>query len=77
MHLGIPPDVWQPFCPFRTLRETEFPAVSRWITRFARWQRYQVLPEVGGLDDQDEQTLRAFDLMTNALALPRVPLRPE
>ena len=73
-HLGIPPELWRPFCPFRTLREIEYPAVARWLTRFGRWQRYGVLPDTGGLDDQSEQTLRAFDVMTYALRLPRVPI---
>jgi hypothetical protein len=72
--LGIPPELWRTFCPFRTLRTVEHPAVARWLTRFGRWERYRVLPDRGGLDDQSEQTLRAFDVMTYALRLPRVEL---
>lgn len=75
MHLGIAPELWLPYCPFRTLREDEFPSVSSWLILFARWRRYRVLPAPGGLDDQPEPTLRAFDLMDYALRLPLVTER--
>jgi hypothetical protein len=75
MHLGIAPELWLPFCPFRTLREREFPHVSHWLVRFARWRRYRVLPEPGGLDDQSEPVLKAFDLMEYALTLPPLAMR--
>lgn len=70
MHLGIAPELWLSYCPFRTLRADEYPAVNRWLVLFARWKRYGVMPEAGGLDDQPEPTLRAFDLMAYALSLP-------
>src|SRR5262245_15964077 len=69
IHLGIAPELWLPYCPFRTLRPWEFPDVAAWLTRFARWQRYGGL---GDPDEQDERTLRAFDLMSYALRLPPI-----
>jgi len=68
-HPDIPPAVWRPWCPFRTLR---LPAVLAWLTRYGRWQRYHVLPDVGGLDDQAEVVLQAFDVMTWALRQERL-----
>lgn len=65
-HPGIPPALWGRFCPFRTLKR---PEVSAWLVRFRRWQRYG--PAILG-DDPEERELRAFDVMTQALRLPRM-----
>jgi hypothetical protein len=46
--------------------------VTEWIRLYGRWQRYNVLPEEGGLFDQDERTLHAFDVIGAAFRMPRV-----
>ena len=48
------------------------PRVIDWLRLYGRWQRYQVLPEVGGLADQNEVTLHAFDVISAAFKMPRV-----
>ncbi len=73
-HPDIPTAVWHPWCPFRTLR---LPPVLAWLTQYGRWQRYHVLPDAGGLDDQAEPVLQAFDVMTWALAQPRMERGPH
>lgn len=71
MHLGIPPALWTSFCPFRVLRD---PVVYQWLLLFGRFQRYGTLPTEGGIDDQDERTMKALDVMSRALELPVVPI---
>lgn len=48
------------------------PAVLEHLRLYGRWQRYNALPEQGGLMDQSERTLHAFDVITASLKMPRV-----
>lgn len=48
------------------------PEVLAWVRLYGRWSRYHVLPDEGGIEDQDERVMRIFDSISNALDLPRV-----
>ena len=48
------------------------PKVESWLRLFGRWQRYQTLPADGGLDDQEERVLHAFDVIGGSLRMKRV-----
>ena len=63
VHAEIPRALWDTFCPWRALRR---PDVVARITTFIRSTEFRVLPGDGGLDDQEEELLQAFDVLTAA-----------
>jgi hypothetical protein len=64
-HPRIPVPLLGPACPMRSLRE---PAFAQYVDPWIRWRRYQTLPEGGGTNDQDNQTMQALDAMESGAA---------
>jgi hypothetical protein len=51
------------------MRSLRAPAVRQYFDAWLRFRRYQRLPESGGTNDQDNQTLMAFDAIESAFHL--------
>lgn len=69
-HSGIPPALWQTWCPFRAL---QVPGVSAGLDLFGRFKRYG-LPNGRGFLDESERDLRTIDLLEWAVRLPLAPV---